>query len=299
MKNNFRSGFITIIGRPNVGKSTLLNKLVGQKVAIVSYKPQTTRNKILGIVNANKAQIVLIDTPGIHRSKVKLNQRMVNTAFDTLKDIDLILFMVDLTEPQEEQYIIKKISKVKTESFLLINKIDRIKKIELLPIIERYRNIYHFTEIIPISALKGNNLDTLLSQIIKRLPYGPRYFPEDTVTDQPERFIMGELIREKIIHLTSQEIPYAVHVNVERMHEDKKKSVLFMETIIYVERDSQKGIIIGKSGQRLKKIGILSRREMEGLLGIKIYLDLRVKVKENWRKCDKALDVLGYRGKGQ
>ncbi|MFH0926201.1 MAG: GTPase Era [bacterium] len=292
----FKAGFVTITGQPNVGKSTLLNKLVGQKVSIISYKPQTTRNRIMGIVNVPNAQLVLIDTPGIHKPTTRLNKRMVDTAFNALKGIDLILFMVDVKKTNgEDQVILKKMKAFKTEMFLLINKVDLINKKELLPIINEYKNFHFFSEIIPISATTGENLDVLLEELVKRLPEGVKYFPDDIVTDRPESFIVSEMIREQIINLTREELPYAVHVVIEEMKEDKEKNIINIEAIIYVERSSQKGIIIGKGGQMIKQIGSRAREEIEAILDTKVYLDLRVNLKKDWRKRDNVLGNLGYK----
>ena len=288
----FKSGFISIIGRPNVGKSTLLNALLGEKIAIISDKPQTTRNRILGIVNQPAAQLVFMDTPGIHKPMHKMNEFMVKTALATYNEVDVILMLVEATEPPGggDKFIIETLSQVKTPVFLLINKVDLIKKEALLPLIQEYSKLYNFVEIIPVSALK-NDLGGLLDAILKRLPQGPKYFPDDQLTDQPERFIVSELIREKVFALTKEEIPYSTAVVIEEMKEEP--DITRITAIIYVERDSQKGILIGKGGGMLKKIGTLARQDAEKLLGAKIFLQLWVKVKKGWREDERMLKNIG------
>ena len=294
VKNNsrFLSGFISIIGRPNVGKSTLLNALLGEKIAIISDKPQTTRNRILGIVNRPGAQLVFMDTPGIHKPMHKMNEFMVKTALATYNEVDVILMLVEATEQPGggDRFIIETLTPVKTPVFLLVNKIDLIKKEALLPLLQEYGKLYAFAEIIPISALK-NDLGGLLDAIVKRLPEGPHYFPDDQLTDQPERFVVSELIREKIFELTKEEIPYSTAVVIEEMKEEPE--ITRITAIIYVERDSQKGILIGKSGVMLKKIGTLARLDAEKLLGVKVFLQLWVKVKKGWREDERMLKNLG------
>ncbi len=294
----FKSGFVSIIGRPNVGKSTLLNMIVGEKIAIVSDKPQTTRNKILGIKNLPGAQIVFLDTPGIHKPRHKLNEYMVKTALSTLDEVDIILFMVEAGEPvgPGDRYIIDALSAVTRPVFLLINKIDKVPKGVVLPQIEEYRQLYKFEEFFPISARCGDNLDRLLQSIVKQLPEGPRYFPEDIVTDQPMRFIASEIIREKIFQLTYQEIPYSIAVEIEDFKEVEDRNLAMIRGVIFVERDSQKGIIIGKGGAMLKKVGQLAREEIEAIMGIKVFLELWVKVKDRWQSDDRILKMLGYKG---
>jgi GTP-binding protein Era len=292
---NFRSGFISIVGRPNVGKSTLLNALLGEKIAITSDKPQTTRNKIIGIVNQQDAQLVFMDTPGIHKPMHKMNEAMVKTALATYSEVDVILMLVEATERPGggDRFIIETLSQVKTPVFLLINKVDLIKKDALLPLIQEYSTLYNFAEIIPVSALK-KDLGELLDNVLKRLPVGPKYFPDDQLTDQPERFVVAEMIREKVFELTKDEIPYSSAVVIEEMKEEP--TITRITAIIYVERDSQKGILIGKGGAMLKKIGTLARHDAEKLLGTKIFLQLWVKVKKGWREDDRMLKNIGIIG---
>ncbi len=289
---NFQSGFISIIGRPNVGKSTLLNALLGEKIAIISNKPQTTRNRILGIVTRPGAQLVFMDTPGIHKPMHKMNEVMVKTALQTYNEVDVILMLVEATDAPGggDRFIIETLSEVKTPVFLLINKVDLIKKEALLPLMQGYSAMYGFAEIIPVSALK-NDLGGLVEMILKRLPQGPKYFPDDQLTDQPERFIVSELIREKVFELTKEEIPYSTAVVIEDMKEEP--DITRITAIIYVERDSQKGILIGKGGGMLKQIGTLARQDAEKLLGAKIFLQLWVKVKKGWREDERMLKNFG------
>lgn len=293
-KQVFKSGFVTIVGRPNVGKSTLMNKLVGEKLAIVSDKPQTTRNRITGIMNAPGAQVVFIDTPGIHSHKGLLNDFMVKTARDACGEVDLILFMVEAGKPvtEEDTGILEFLKGLGTKVFLVINKVDLVRKETILPLIGQYTALHGFEEIIPVSAIKGENLSDLKDSIIRCLPEGPMYYPEDELTDQPERFIVAEIIREKIFRLTMHEVPYSTAVGVEEMKD--KGEVVYIRAVVYVEKDSQKGIIIGQGGQMLKNIGQLARRDIEKLLGIKAYLDIWVKVKKDWREKPGSLSEMGY-----
>jgi GTP-binding protein Era len=294
-EKKFTSGFISIVGRPNVGKSTLLNALLGEKIAIISDKPQTTRNKILGIVNEPNAQLVFMDTPGIHKPMHKMNEYMVQTALRTYNEVDVILMLVEATaQPGAgDRFIIETLEKVKTPVFLLINKVDLVKKEALLPLMQEYSTLYPFAEIIPLSALR-NDLGNLIESILQRLPEGPKYFPDDQLTDQPERFVVSELVREKIFELTKEEIPYSSAVVIEEMKEEPE--ITRIHAAIYVERDSQKGIVIGKGGAMLKKIGTLARMDAEKLLGTKIFLKLYVKVKKDWREDDRLLKNFGILG---
>ena len=291
-----KSGFISIIGRPNVGKSTFLNRVIGQKIAIMSDKPQTTRNKVQGVLTTDDAQLIFIDTPGIHKPKHRLGDFMMKVAQNTLKEVDLILFMVNAEEGfgKGEEFILEKFQSVKTPIFLVINKIDMIHPDQLFAIIESYKEKYPFKEIVPISALEGNNVETLLTQIKKYLPEGPQFYPADQVTDHPERFIVSELIREKALHLTREEIPHSLAVVIEKMERKSNDVINVMATII-VERDSQKGIIIGKQGSMLKEIGKRARTDIENLLGNKVYLELWVKVQKDWRNKMTQLRDFGFR----
>lgn len=294
-ERRFKSGFISIIGRPNVGKSTLLNSLLGEKIAIISDKPQTTRNKILGIVNQPAAQMVFMDTPGIHKPMHKMNEFMVKTALTTYNEVDVILMLVEATEAPGggDRFIIETLVKVKTPVFLLINKVDLVKKEALLPLIQEYSKLHPFAEIIPVSALK-NDLGGLLDAILRRLPEGPKYFPDDQLTDQPERFIVSEIVREKIFELTKEEIPYSTAVMIEEMKEEP--DITRIHAVILVERESQKGILIGKGGGMLKQIGTLARQDAEKLLGTRIFLKLYVKVKKGWREDERMLKSIGILG---
>jgi GTPase len=291
-QQQFKSGFISIIGRPNVGKSTLLNALLGEKLAIISDKPQTTRNRILGIVSKPDAQMVFIDTPGIHKPMHRMNELMVKTALATYNEVDVILMVVEAAAlpGTGDTFIIDTLSKVQTPVLLMINKADRVKKESLLPLIHDYSKRYSFAEIIPISALY-NDLGGLVAAILKRLPQGPKYFPDDQLSDQPERFIVSEIIREKIFELTEKEIPYSTAVIIEDMKEGP--NITRITAIIYVERESQKSILIGKGGGMLKNIGTRARHDVEKLLGVKIFLQLWVKVKKNWRDDDHMLRTVG------
>lgn len=291
-EETFKSGFISIIGRPNVGKSTLLNSLLGQKIAIISDKPQTTRNRILGIVNQPDAQLVFMDTPGIHKPMHRMNEFMVKTALATYNEVDVILLLAEATEQPGagDKFIIGTLSNVQSPVFLLINKMDLIKKEELLPLMQEYNKLYSFAEIIPISALR-NDLGGLVELITKWLHQGPKYFPDDQLTDQLERFIVSEIIREKVCELTKEEIPYSTAVVIEEMKEEP--TITRITAIIYVERDSQKGIIIGKGAGMLKQIGVRARQDAEKLLGVKIFLQLWVKVKKGWRDDVRMLKNIG------
>ncbi len=291
----FRSGYVSIVGRPNVGKSTLLNSILGEKVAIVTDKPQTTRNRIIGVKTTPSAQIVFIDTPGIHRPMERLGEFMMKEAMDSLKEVDIVLLVVEPRMPRKEEEAITDLLKERKNLtvFLLINKIDTVPKAEILPVMDRYSALHPFNEIIPVSALKGDGLDIVLDKIVEYLPEGPKYYPDDIFTDQLERSMAAEIIREKIMSLTEEEIPYSVAVEVVQWEE--KENMVVINANIYVEKESQKGIIIGKRGAMLKAIGIASRREIEDLLNTKVYMDLWVKVKKDWRKKTGTLKELGYR----
>lgn len=290
------SGFVAIIGRPNVGKSTLMNHVIGQKIAIMSDKPQTTRNKIHGVYTREGLQIVFLDTPGIHKPKSKLGTYMMRVAENTLREVDAICFLVDAAEGigGGDRFIIEQLGGVKTPVLLVLNKIDQVHPEALLPLISTYKDLYPFAEIVPISALAGNNVETLLTQIARYLPEGPQYYPADQVTDFPEQLICAELVREKILQLTREEVPHSVAVAIEQMKKEEN-GVVHIGAVIYVERDSQKGIVIGKQGAMLKEVGKQARRDIEMLLGSKIFLELWVKVKKDWRNRDSILKDLGFR----
>jgi GTP-binding protein Era len=295
-KKEFKSGFVAIIGRPNVGKSTLMNQIIGQKIAIMSDKPQTTRNKIHGVYTSANGQIVFLDTPGIHKPTSKLGDYMSKVAHGTLGEVDAVLFLVDVVDGigGGDRYIIEQLKHVETPVILVLNKIDLVQPEALLAIITQYKDLYNFAEIVPVSALKGNNVTTLLEQIIKYLPEGPQYYPADQITDHPEQFVCAELVREKILHLTREEIPHSIAVQIEDMRVEPN-GVVHISAVIFVERDSQKGIVIGKQGSLLKEIGRQARRDIETLLGSKTFLELWVKVKKDWRNQDRVLKDLGFR----
>ncbi|CZQ87394.1 GTP-binding protein Era [Trichococcus flocculiformis] len=297
-KEDFKSGFVSIIGRPNVGKSTLLNRIVGQKVAIMSDVPQTTRNKIQGVVTSDDSQIVFIDTPGIHKPQTRLNDFMLKSAYSTFNEVDLVLFMVNAAEKRGagDNFILEKLKNLRTPKFLVINKIDQVKPEELLKIIMDYTSDNEFNEVIPISAIQGNNVDEMMVTIKKYMPEGPQFYPDDQVTDHPEYFVVSEFIREKILQLTKEEVPHSVAVVVESMLRNEDDKVHVHATII-VDRASQKGIIIGKGGKMLKEIGVRARRDIEAMLGDKIYLELWVKVQKDWRDKQSYLQDYGYRQK--
>ena len=290
----FKSGFVAILGRPNVGKSTFLNRVMGQKIAIMSNKAQTTRNKIMGIYTTETEQIVFIDTPGIHKPKTALGDFMVESAYSTLREVDTVLFMVPADEKRGkgDDMIIERLKEAKVPVILVINKIDKVHPDQLLEQIDDFRDQMDFKEIIPISALQGNNVDRLLTILTENLEEGFQYFPEDQITDHPERFLVSEMIREKILTLTEQEVPNTVAVVVDSMKRDPETDKIHIQATIMVERNSQKGIIIGKHGAMLKKIGTLARRDIEIMLGDKVYLETWVKVKKNWR--DKKLDLADF-----
>ncbi len=305
-----RSGFVSILGRPNAGKSTLLNALAGQKLAIVTPKPQTTRNRIQAIVNVARkgtrpaAQIVFIDTPGIHKPKNSLNRKMMHEVYDALEGRDVLMLIVDVTQRfgPGDQFALTLVSRAaeaksgdarKTPTFLLLNKIDLVEKHKLLPIIERYSQLHAFDEIIPISARKADGLDDLIDIIIRVLPTGPRYFPEEQVTDQPERFLVAELVREKVLNATSEEVPHAVTVLLDRWDEQPRRT--YIAATIYCERAGQKAILIGRRGEMLKKIGTEARHEIERVLGTSVFLELFVKVREHWRDSREFVEELDWR----
>ena len=297
MENNFKSGFVTLIGRPNVGKSTLMNHLIGQKIAITSKKPQTTRNRIQTVyTDMERGQIVFLDTPGIHQAKNKLGEYMVNVAERTLSEVDVILWLV---EPSNfigagEQHIIEQLKKVDTPVILIINKVDTVDKEKVLEYIDTYRKVYDFAEIIPVSALRAQNLPAVIDMIFKYLPYGPQFYDEDTITDQPERAIVAEIIREKALHALDDEIPHGIAVYIAQMKQRKGQNFFDIDATIVCERDSHKGIIIGKGGAMLKKIGSNARYEIERMLDAKVNLKLWVKVKKDWRDSDYLMKNFGY-----
>lgn len=297
MNSSFKSGFVTIIGRPNVGKSTLMNHLIGQKIAITSNKPQTTRNRIQTVyTDMERGQIVFLDTPGIHKAKNKLGEYMVNVAERTLNEVDVVLWLV---EPSNfigagEQHIVEQLKRVKTPVILVINKVDMVDKEKILEYIDTYRKVYDFAEIIPVSALREINLDDIIDSIFKYLPYGPQFYDEDTITDQPERAIVAEIIREKALHALEEEIPHGIAVSIDQMKRRKGQNFYDIDATIVCERDSHKGIIIGKGGAMLKKIGSNARYEIERMLDAKINLKLWVKVKKDWRDSDFLIKNFGY-----
>ncbi len=299
MEADKKSGFVTLIGRPNVGKSTLMNRLIGQKIAITSNKPQTTRNKIQTVYTCEQGQIVFLDTPGIHKAKNKLGDYMVNVAQHTLSEVDVILWLV---EPSTfigagERHIIEQLKKTKTPVILVINKTDTVKREEILTFIDAYRKELEFAEIVPVSALKGDNTQDLIDSIFKYLPYGPMFYDEDTVTDQPQRQIVSELIREQALRCLDEEIPHGIAVSIDQMKWRADDSIVDIDATIVCERDSHKGIIIGKGGSMLKKIGSRARKEVEDLLETQVNLKLWVKVKKDWRDSDFLLKNFGYNAK--
>ncbi|MDQ0158658.1 GTPase Era [Alkalibacillus salilacus] len=297
MTEQYHSGFIAIIGRPNVGKSTFMNRVIGEKIAIMSDKPQTTRNKIQGVLTTDNTQYVFIDTPGVHKPKHRLGDFMVQSAINTLNEVDVVMFMVNADESfgKGDEYIIERLKQVKNPVVLVINKIDEVHPDELLPIIDTYRKQLDFEDIVPISALEGNNTEELLNVLSKHLPEGPQYYPEDHLTDHPERFIISEFIREKVLHHTHEEIPHSIAVVIDSIKEREDQDMIDVQATIVVERNSQKGIIIGKQGKMLKQIGSEARTDIESLLGTGIYLELWVKVQKDWRNRQFHLRDYGYR----
>jgi GTP-binding protein Era len=296
-RKGYKSGFVAIIGRPNVGKSTLMNYIVGQKVAIMSDKPQTTRNKIRAVYTSEEGQIIFLDTPGVHKPKSKLGNYMNKMVEDALREVDLILFLVDASEKfgPGDEYIIEKLNEVKTPVYLVINKIDKVHPEQLLPFIDEYKERYPFAEIVPVSALQGNNVNRLMEQLLTELPEGPQYYPSDQITDHPERFVVAELIREKILHLTREEVPHSIAVVIDQMkpREDNEHLIDIYATI-YTERTSQKGILVGKQGSMMKEIGKRAREDIERLLGTKVYLNLWIKVKKDWRNQENLFKNFGF-----
>lgn len=292
----FKSGFISIIGRPNVGKSTFLNHVVGQKIAIMSDKPQTTRNKVQGVVTTDDAQMIYIDTPGIHKPKHRLGDFMVKVARNTLGEVDIILFMVNAEQKigPGDRFIMEMLKNTETPVFLVINKIDLVHPEALLETIVSYQEEFDFAEVVPISALKGNNTTALLDTLKKYLPVGPKYYPDEQVTDHPERFIISEFIREKVLHLTREEIPHSVAVVIEQIEKDKDRDMINVMATIVVDRDSQKGIVIGKRGALLKQVGTEARKDIEMLLGSRVFLELWVKVQKDWRNRPSRLKEFGF-----
>ncbi|SPF47518.1 membrane-associated, 16S rRNA-binding GTPase [Syntrophobacter sp. SbD1] len=295
-KQDFKSGYIAIVGAPNVGKSTLLNQLLKQKISITAPKPQTTRNRVSGILNGEGYQIIFVDTPGIHKAQDEFNRGLVETALSTISESDAVLFMIEAEAAQPaNQLILDNLRRIKTPVLLVINKVDLLRnKGELLPLIQAYGERFDFKAVIPISALKGEGTDDILAEVLSILPQGPQYFPEDYITDQPERFFAAELIREKIFHLLHQEIPYSIAVTIEKFTDLPDRNLIEIDAVINVERESQKAIIIGKGGQMLKEVGKQARLEIETFLGCHIYLGLFVRIQKNWRKDPRALREFGY-----
>lgn len=294
--SNYKSGFVAIVGAPNVGKSTLLNQILGEKISITSKKPQTTRNRILGVLHRSESQLIFIDTPGIHKAKRPLNIRIVDAALSALGNVDVILVMIDVanSDPESEAIIVKKLKKIKQPIVLVLNKIDLVKKPALLNIMDNWGKSHPFEAIIPISAILGSQIENLVEAVENLLPKGPPYFPEEMITDLPERFIAAEMIREKVFRLTGQEIPYSTAVSVDSFSEENQGTLVKIDATIHVERGSQKGMIIGKNGSRLKMIGTEARKEIELMVGTKVFLKLFVRVHKNWSKNTKALRKFGY-----
>ena len=292
----FKSGFVAIVGAPNVGKSTLLNRILGQKIAITSDKPQTTRHRILGIAHLPEAQIIFLDTPGVHKGKKALNRHLVDVAMKALGEVDLVLFMIEASVDQQvsDEIILRAVEEKKHPMILVINKVDTIEKPSLLPVMEHWEKKYPFQAVVPISALRGTQIDSLMTEMIAALPPGPPYFPEDTITDAPERFIAAEMIREKVFRLTGEEVPYAVAVTIASFKERPGKNLVDIHATIHVEKNSHKPIIIGKNGQMLKRIGASARKDIERMVGRKVFLKLWVRVQKNWTRDEKAMRKLGY-----
>ncbi|PLX93346.1 MAG: GTPase Era [Desulfuromonas sp.] len=297
--STFRSGFVAIVGRPNVGKSTLLNRLLGQKIAITSSRPQTTRNRILGIVSSDEGQILLLDTPGIHQGGGKLNRYMVDQAFSACSDVDLTLFVVEATAAPhpEDEALLEKLTSRGVPLYLLLNKVDQIPRETLLPLIEAYASRHNVAEIIPLSALTGEGTDTLVANVLAHLPEGPRYYPEDMVTDLPERFIVAEMIREQVLRQTRDEVPYNVAVAVEEFVEKPERDLVVIRAAVTVGRDSHKGILLGKRGSMVRSIGKAARHQIESFLGCRVFLEIFVKVEKNWTESERLLKEFGYHEK--
>jgi len=292
----FRSGFVAIIGAPNSGKSTLLNALLGQKIAITSAKPQTTRSRVLGVLTRPQAQIIFLDTPGIHQPKSLLHRSMVETALAALAEVDVVLWLIDASRrrPEDEDLVLSHLKRVERPVVVGLNKIDRIKKPLLLPLIQDLAGLGDFQALVPISALKGDGLEVLTEELLRRLPQGPALFPADEVTDQPERVLVAEMVREKAIRLTGQEVPYGLAVSVTEFSERPAKEMIYIRAVIYVEKESHKGIIIGAGGAKLKQIGQSARRDIEALLGVKVYLDLFVQTARGWTRQEGLVRKLGH-----
>jgi GTP-binding protein Era len=293
---DFKSGYVSILGAPNAGKSTLLNRMLGEKISITSKKPQTTRNRILGVLHRSKSQTIFFDTPGVFQAQDKLNVRIVDAAFSALGDADLVLVVVDVSrpDPNAERYLVKKLKNQNCPVILALNKIDLIEKSAMLEIIEKWSTVYGFEDVVPISARQGTQVEDLIATMEKILPAGPPLFPEDTLTDVSERFMVAELVREQIFRMTGEEIPYATAVTVDTFKEKKGGRLISIEATIHLERSSQKGIVIGKNGSKLKQIGTRSREHIEQLLGTKVFLKLFVRIQKNWRKDTKAIRRFGY-----
>ncbi|MEK6603339.1 MAG: GTPase Era [Nitrospirota bacterium] len=290
----YRSGFVALVGRPNVGKSTLLNRILGEKVAIISDKPQTTRTRILGVKHLPGAQMVFLDTPGIHKPKFELNKRMVEVALHVLDEVDLVFFMVEATEPpgHGDRFVLERLKERDVPVVLVVNKVDLVKKLRLLPLIDEYSRMHGFADIVPVSAKTGDGVEHLLELALARMPEGPAYFPDDVVTDQPMRVLAAEIIREKLLQKTRDELPFAIAVGIDSFKEEGRMARI--GATIYVEKDSQKAIVIGKHGQILKDVGTYARIDMENLFGMKVFLELWVKVKGSWRQDERMLVELGY-----
>jgi len=295
-KTAFKSGFVAIVGAPNVGKSTLLNQCLGEKVAITSEKPQTTRNRILGVAHLPQAQLIFLDTPGIHRAKGPLNVRIVEVALKVVESVDLVVLMADAASPQKAAHdmILRVLRKKNLPVVLAVNKIDLVKKERLLPLIDQWQKAYPFEAIVPMSALEGTQVDQLVTEMVKLLPEGPKYYPDDSLTDMPERFIAAEMIREKVFRLTGEEIPYAVAVTVESFRERPGKDLIDIQATIHVEKETQKPIIIGKGAKMLKRIGTHAREDIERMVGCKVFLKLFVRVQKNWTRDAKVIRRFGY-----